>query len=471
MAAVVAELLLGMPVAWLLLSLCATITATVVVWGLATGRMLEPLPVVAAVSLLAFAVRPLQLFLGWPDLYSHFFPLRGAAGLVLLENQEVAYFVTNRLDEPLETALTRAMGACAVFLALFCAGYFLPGGARLRERISRVGVRRPGINLRAAVAIALAIGLAAQVAIIARAGGPTTSLRRSVDQAALSDSFALFVLAGFGFAAMIVWAAWRRPATRLEWTGLVLCALANCSFALIAGSRARAFVALVMLAVIKHYLWRPWRVRYLVAGFAVFAVFAGSFLAFRQAAQIRQVSEAAKKAPEYALEPRVILNDVTSFDDVLYVTSIYGRERKHENGSFLLGAFRSYVPAAIDPNKPVSGDIILRRVVFGNTFGAGRPPTAVGDLYIDFGFAGVALGALLLGFAARSMLALVQGGQAGREYRVALYALLLVVLYEWMVDTLSVALGFALTLGVPLLLTVSLFGRLPQRAAVPASPA
>jgi oligosaccharide repeat unit polymerase len=457
-----------MPAAWLLLSVCAAITLGVVVWALATGRMLEPLPVVAAVSLLAFAVRPLQLFLDWPDLYSHYFPFKGAAGLVLLENQEIAYFVTNSLGEPLEPAFTRAMGACALFLSLFCLGYVLPVGARLRERISRLGERRPAMNLRAAVTIALAIGLAAQVAIIARAGGPGASLRRSVDQAALSDSFALFVLAGFGFAAMVVWAAWRRPATRLEWTGLALCVLANCGFALVAGSRARAFVSLVMLAVIKHYLWRPWRFRYLAAGFVVFAVFAAGFLAFRQMAQVRPVSEAAQEAPEYALEPRVILNDITSFDDVFYVTSIYGRERPHENGSFMLGAFRSYVPGAIDPNKPVSGDIILRRVVFGKVFGAGRPPTVVGDLYIDFGFAGVALGALLLGFAARGMLALVRGREAGREYRVALYAVLLVILYEWMVDTLSVAVGFALTLGLPLLLTIGIFGRLPRRSVAPA---
>ena len=138
------ELALDMPAAWPLLSLCAVLSGGVVVWGLASGRALEPLPVVAAVSFLGFVVRPFQLFLSWPDLYSHYFPRRGAVGLVLLENQEVAFFVTNRLGERLEPALTRAMGVCALFLLLFCVGYALPFGTRLRRRVARLGARAPG---------------------------------------------------------------------------------------------------------------------------------------------------------------------------------------------------------------------------------------------------------------------------------------------------------------------------------------
>jgi oligosaccharide repeat unit polymerase len=455
---------LGMPAAWPLLSLCAVLSTGAVIWGLATGRALEPLPVIAALALLGFVVRPLQLFLEWPDLYSHFFPKRGAAGLVLLENQEIANYVTERLGEPLEPALTRAIGACAMFLSLFCVGYALPFGERLRRRVARFGERAPQINLRVAVASALAIGFAAQLAIVVRAGGPAASLRRAVEQTALSDSFVLFVLSGFGFAGMVVWAAWRWPRSRLEWTGFALCVLGNCAFALAVGSRARVFLALMMLAVVRHYRWRPWRMRYLVAGFLVFAMFSGSYLAFRQISDVRPLSEAAREAPQYALEPRVLLNDTTSFDHVFYVTSIYGRERPHEHGGFALKALRSYVPSAIDPDKPVGGDIILRRVVFGAQYGAGRPPTVVGDLYIDFGLAGVGVGALLLGMLARCIAALVHGRGPGREYRVALYAVLLIVLYEWMVDTLSVTIGFALAFGLPLAFTVGVLGRIRRRA-------
>ena len=276
----------------------------------------------------------------------------------------------------------------------------------------------------------------------------------------------LFVLSGFGFAGIVVWAAWRWPASRLEWTGFACAVLANCGFALTVGSRARVFLALMMLAVIRHYGWRPWRMRYLVAAFLAFALFAGGYLAFRQISDVRPLSEAIREAPKYALEPRVILNDTTSFDHVFYATSLYGRELPHQNGGFAWKAVRSYVPSAIDPNKPVSGDIILRRVVFGRQYGAGRPPTVVGDLYIDLGFVGVGVGALLLGMIARFMAALVQGQGPGRQYRIALYAVSLVLLYEWMVDTLSVVIGFALTFGLPVLVTVGLLGRIRRPAPI-----
>ena len=42
----------------------------------------------------------------------------------------------------------------------------------------------------------------------------------------------------------------------------------------------------------------------------------------------------------------------------------------------------------------------------------------------------------------------------------ALYALFLVVVYELVVDSFSIALGYALTFAVPWLVTVHVFGRL-----------
>jgi oligosaccharide repeat unit polymerase len=448
-----------MPWAWTLLAVCALITGSITAWGLATRRFLEPLPVIAVVGLFIFVARPFQLFVDWRDLYSHFYPARGANGLVLLENQEIALYVTDRLREPLEPAFTRAIGACAVFLFAVSVGYVLPVARRLRSAVAHLGARRQDLNLPIAVSLSLAVGFAAQATIIARAGGPAASLESANAQSALSESFVLFLLAGFGFAGMVVWAAWRRPQTRLEWAGFVACVTLNCGFALVSGSRARVFLALVMLAVVKHYLWRPWRLVHVLAGFLALVAFASGYIAFRQNASTTSLSHAFSVAPDYALRPSVVLNDTTAFDDVFYVTSIYGRSRHHRHGNFLLNGVRSYVPRAIDPSKPDGGDIVLRRAVFGNQYGAGRPPTAIGDLYIDFGFPGVVIGALLIGVGARLMLELVASGAAGRQYRVALYAVVLVVLYELVVDSSSIALGYALTFGIPLLVTVHILGR------------
>jgi oligosaccharide repeat unit polymerase len=469
-AAVVALILLGagLPAAWILLGVCALATAPVVVWALIAGRFFEPLPVIAAMAFLMFVVRPLQLILEWRDLYSHFFPTDPVRRLVLLEGQEIALFIGGRVTEPLEHTLARSIGACALFLVMLLVGYRLRLGRALADRLAGGRLGEAAINLRAAVGIALGIGLAAQVLIIARAGGPGAALEKASDQqAALSDSFVLFFLSGFAFAAVLLWAAWRRPQGRLEWAAFGLSVLAVCTFSTVAGSRARVFLTLFALAVIVHYLWRPWRRRELAVGFVVMLAFVSSFVVFREAAENRSLGEAAEEAWTYSLDPRVIVNDITSFDDVLYATTLYGRTRDHENGQFLVDGVRSFLPRRIDPNKPEGGDIEFRKVVWGEQFGAGRPPTAVGDLYIDWGFPGVAVGAILIGVLARSLLGLLRGPPGARRYRVALYAIALVILYELVVDTFSLALGFVLTLAVPFLVAVHLFGRAP--GARPAS--
>lgn len=459
------------PIAWLWLALCALLTVPVVVWFGVHGRLFEPLPLVAASCALLFVLRPLQLALGWRDLFSHYFPKDPVRRLSLLEGQEIALYVGERLQEPLDAALARAIGACALFVVFLLIGYRVGAGRWLSRRFQAIRDTTTAINVPAAVGLSLAVGLAAQVAIIARAGGPGSALESASDQTALSDSFVLFFLAGFSFAGVLIWLAWRRPRTRWELAGLVLSVVAVCAFSLSAGSRARVFISLMALAVAIHYLRRRWRTRELVGAGIVMLAFASSFVVFREVADEGTLRQAATSAAEHVLDEGVILNDITSFDHVLYVTSIYGESRPYEDGRFLVNGARSFVPSALDPAKPEGGDIVLRKVVWKDEFGAGRPPTVVGDLYIDFSWLGVAFGGLLVGVACRSLLGLVRGGQQGREYRVALFALLLVVLYELVVGTFSIALGFSITLILPFLVAVHVFGRLPRRPRSAADPA
>ena len=452
----------GVPEAWIVLGLCGLTTVPVVAWFVVRGRVFEPLPLLMGACVLLFVVRPLQLFLEWRDLYSYFFPADPVGRLTYLEAQEVALYVDERLSEPLGTALTRGLVACCVFLLLMLLGYRLGLAEPIANRLSRMRSTAPPFNTAAAIVISLVVGTAAQLAIVLRAGGPASSLEKASDQVALADRFFLFFLAGFAIAALIVWAAWRPPKRRVEWCGFLLSVVGVCAFSVLTGSRTRAFLALVIVAVIVHYLWRPWRRRELAIGLLVLLAFASSLLVFRGVADTGTLSDAATQAGHNALNPRVILNDLTSFDHVLYATTIYGRSRSHERGAFLLNGARSFLPGAIDPGKPEGGDIAFRKVVWKDEFGAGRPPTAVGDLYIDFGFPGIAVGAVLIGILARALLALLAEGR-GREYRIALFAISLAVLYEIVTSTFSIAFGDALTLGLPFLIAVHLFGRVSTR--------
>jgi hypothetical protein len=84
----------------------------------------------------------------------------------------------------------------------------------------------------------------------------------------------------------------------------------------------------------------------------------------------------------------------------------------------------------------------------------------MGDLWWDFGWPGVVIGAILFGLLARIVAGLVRdgGGAAGREYRVVLYSIALVVLYMELITTYSVALGFVITFILPFLFAMHVVG-------------
>ncbi len=406
-------LLAGAPVAWLWLAWCATATIPLLIWFLARGRFFEPLPILLAVAALLFVARPLQLFLGWEDLFSYLYTRDSLESLTLLETQEIALYVSGRLREPLETTFARAQGACALFLAALLVGYWMARWVPLRQKLAGLGGRTSVINERAAIACALAIGVAAQAAIIARAGGPIAALETAVEQRASSDSFVLFLLAGFSSAALVIWVAWRRPRERLEKALLALSIGTVSALWLVTGSRARVFITLLALVVVVNYLWRRWRTRELLVAGILLLAFASSAVVLRTVADEQGLREAASVAAERVLDQRVILNDLSGYDSLMLATTIYGRDRPHRHGGFLVDAVRSYVPRRLDSGKPDGGDIVFRREVWGNQFTAGRPPTAIGDFFIDFGLWGVAVGGLMLGAVCRLLLSLL-GSQPAR---------------------------------------------------------
>jgi oligosaccharide repeat unit polymerase len=461
-----AFVLLGdLPAAWLLLTVCAAATLPVLVWAVWERRYFEPLPVIAAACFLLFVLRPLQLFENATDLLSYYHSTSTLDRLLNVESQEVAAWVTVKLDAPLEPALTRAIGACALFLVVFLGGYCLGVGERVARWLSTRGRRVRSIDLRTAVGASLAIGVIAEMVVIGRAGGPVESIENAAYQTALSGSLILNVLTGFSVAALLVWAGWRRPASRLEWTGFALCLLQLVGYSLIVGSRARIVLPLLMLAVVIHYRWRPWRLRELVAAFLALVVLASLSLAIREGTKRESLGESLSRAPSYAVNFRAVLSDSNVFDHVLYATHVRPEHLGYERGNVLLNAFRSFLPAAVDPNKPEGGDIAFRKDVWGNEYKAGRPPTLVGDLYNDFGFPGIAVGGLIAGILARLLLGLLRDEESpGRAFRVVLYALALVMLYVFVTSTYSVALGYCLSFGLPLAVAVYGFGGgLPSR--------
>jgi oligosaccharide repeat unit polymerase len=465
-AAVVGWLLAsGLPVAWVLLGATGVLSLLVLAYGVRERRFLEPLPLVAAVVAIAFVIRPLDLFLNYEDLLSYQIPTGPHVDILLsLENQEVSRFATEKLRGPLEPALTRAVGACALFMALVIVGYYSPVGRMLARRFSRAGRSDSRMNVRAAVAACLVIGLVGQLAILVRVGGVSESANTILEQRTLTAGGAiLYIVAGFAVAGLLIWAAWHKPTTRLEWAAFTAVLVEICAFHFIAGSRLRLFTVLFVLAVTIHFLWRRWRLRELAVGVALFLVLASAYLGVREATFDRSFAESLKFAPKYVADPRGLLNDITEFDILFVATNAIGDTLPHKHGGWFVDAWHSYVPGSIDANKPESADIVFRKAIWGKFYRGGRPPTVIGDFYYDFGWAGIAVGSLLFGVLARGILGLLEPSGESRRYRAVLYAIAMLVLLVLLTNTYSIALGFMLTLGVPFVVGVYLFGRLPER--------
>jgi oligosaccharide repeat unit polymerase len=239
-----------------------------------------------------------------------------------------------------------------------------------------------------------------------------------------------------------------------------------CVFWSLAGSRTRVLLLLFMLAVVAHTLWRPWPRRTVAAGIVVCLLLGGALLSIRQATLEDSFGHAVLQAPQYIVHPNGILNDFTEFDILFYATSLIPAERDYGYGQGIVDALASYVPGPILSDKPESTDQEFRRFVWGRTQKGGRPYTIVGDLYNDFSFPGIAVGAVLFGIAGRLLLALLRApaGLPGRRRRVALYAIGASVFYMALATAYTLPIGFVIELALPFFVTVGVLGRVPGRA-------
>lgn len=467
----------GAPVAWFLLGLIAIVALAVVVPALREQRALEPLPIIAAFVLIYIVVRAFQLMLSRDELYSYFGVSGAVKQLLAINNQEIANFVTWRLAEPFEPAVTRAVGTVALFLCVTVLAYRLGVGAWLGRSLGRLGRRRPsGLNVHAMVLGSLVIGLVGQVAVVAHAGGVSATANGMLDQRAGQGGLGLSMVASFAPIGLLLWTVWWKPHDRRSWLLYGIVVLEVAGFYALLGSRGSILDLALALAIAWNFLWRPWRTREILVGALLFVVLAASLLAVRQGTYNRTFTQALTDAPKYLTDPRGILNDSTQFDTLLILTTSVGRGLDAKHGGWLLDAVRANLPGAIDPNKPPPGDIAFRRSIWGNEAGAGRPVTLIGDFFYDFGLPGVAVGAVLLGILARALLGLVgPGPPEGRRFRVAVYALAVVVLYEALGGTYSLTFSLMIRLFVPFAVAVFVLGRLPARltrsvaARVPAS--
>ncbi len=303
-----------------------------------------------------------------------------------------------------------------------------------------------------------------------------------LDQEVLGTGLAYQVLLGFGTAAVLIWAAWDTPRTRRAKVAFVLVMVEVCGFYALAGTRTRVFLTLLMIAVVIA-----------LPGAPVAAARAGG----RRGARGRVRERAARRSPGHR-------GQADRRGAQLGAQVPPRPARRPQRPDRVRRRLHRHHRHRLPPQVPLARAVPVRqghpgRVPLvcpgtdrrrtspraatwssGSSSGAtswqaGRPYTVIGDFWNDFGFPGVVAGLAPVRPArprARGAGLAAARRVPGREYRVVLYAIALVVLYTEVVNTYSVAIGFVLTIGVPFLVAMHLHPPARDRIAVgsPAAP-
>jgi len=448
---------------WLLIAALGGASIAVVGHAIRTDELISPLGIVALTVLIYFVVRPLELSLSAGELIttSYNYGASPLQSVLELRSQEISLFVHTRMAGTFNDAMTRAMLALTLFFATVLVGYRLPVSRRMAASLSRLGSGMQALDVRWVIVAWLAIGVCGQLLFMFQLGGPAGALGRLATQGNFSGDFVSLVILNFYTAGLVLWICWHPPASRAgRW--LLIAAVSELAlFYSLLGSRTLVLVPVLLVVLAWHERVRPFRLR-VVALVGVGAIlFSSAYLTLRQDSGQRPLKDAIVDVPRHAVEARAILGASPVFDQVFAEMNLVPRASPYRHGGELAQGILGQVPSAIYPGKPEANDLTFRKLVWGERFQAGRPVGAAGEFYRDFGFAGIAIGSLLLGIIARALTGLRAraGEAAGRELRIGLYVVGLLLLYQFTVGSYSLVFGNGMAVAIPLVLALRIFAR------------
>jgi hypothetical protein len=372
------------------------------------GDLASPLIALGLLTALEFGVRPLYLLANHAVLTAYLNPSSAAESLSRLQSQEIVWFFAVKTGTPPPRAILIGVCLGAIFAASFIVGYArAPFRRRPKPFASRTLDRAA---LRSGIAFLIAASLFAQAYVVARAGGLSGALAAVNTQQTvqLPGLFVIYVLLNGGTVALMVWLVVLRTKGLLE--GGVFAALLaeRVLFGLLTGSRSSAFMPLIACAVAAHYGLRRWRAWELAVAAGVLLAAASMFAVFREATRHTRVGSAEVIARKSLPGPRQVVNDITEFDALVEMVALPAQFPPRDGGRLREGAL-SLVPRGLYiGGKPPTGDVQARATIWGSSVGlAGRPYTAVGELWWDFRWLGVAVGGLVLGYVLKAIRILV----------------------------------------------------------------
>ncbi|MBM3498924.1 MAG: hypothetical protein FJX74_09665 [Armatimonadetes bacterium] len=312
-------------------------------------------------------------------------------------------------------------------LTVFWVGYFLPAGKRLGDLVPLLPQQISPARWRQAVLGCFLLGLLAYAIFLHSMGGlkqllAVLYMRAAVYEAdetagpmkELAKLVGIAALLGMHYHLRIRPARWVWP-------------LLGVSSAIIAtmggrGAVAQLWVMTYLLYALARPRYRSWKP--LVALVVGVALFAAAALGARRATQGGPEAALAslRELPAEALGN--VLDTVPMFDQMVATVQTTGREIPYKEGDSYLELIPVMVPRAFWPIETETAGVTLRKVI--EPFGiGGRPPSAMGEGYMNYGLTG-ALGVMfLLGIWCRFLQTYLVRGQAVSLMVPLLYALAL----------------------------------------------
>jgi hypothetical protein len=364
------------------------------------GTLVSPRFWIVSVYLVAFVVRPLCILLN-PE-YAHI-------------------YIRSQVEFPLLVVggLWMALGG----LGVFWIGYFARAGARLSTLVPQLPQEISPARWRQAVLGCFLIGLACYVIFLRSMGGlkellAVLYMRAAVYEAdetagplkELAKLVGVAALLGMHYHIRIKRAWWSWPLLVVS-SGIIGTMGGR-------GAVAQLWVMTYLLYALVKPRYRSWKfVGALTLGVAVFA--AGALSVRRATSRgLEAAVESLHELPTTAVENA--LDTVPMFDQMVAAMQAAGRDIPYLEGTSYIQLIPVMVPRAIWPMETETVGVTLRKVIEPNGIG-GRPSSAMGEGYLNFGLIGALVPMLFLGIWCRLMHAYIVRGENSSALAPLLY--------------------------------------------------
>ncbi|MGQ9731701.1 MAG: hypothetical protein ACUVX8_10570 [Candidatus Zipacnadales bacterium] len=369
--------------AYILIAVIALVAVGPIVFGPVRKSVLSPVVWIAVVYVVAFVVRPLYILL-FPD----------KAHPYIYNSGQLSELIVNGL------------GLVLVGMVVFWGGYLGQSGRQLASLLPELPQEMSASRWRVAILGLLVLGLGGYGLLLRQAGGVGALAAMLYMRAAFyeSDEFAggLKLVTRLAGLAAIMGVHHHLTMRRSWWTWpLVLLA----SFVMgTTGGRGAVIMGLWLviyfLYAIYREKYRSWRVLAILLG--CLAIVATAALTARRATArgLSAVVPALLQFPRQFTE--AALEELRGFDYMVSAMRATGHEIELQEGATYEPLLTLLVPRAFRSAQPVSAGMMLRAAIEPQGLG-GRPGTAMGEGYMNFGMIGALAEMFLLGLWCRAL--------------------------------------------------------------------